>query len=656
MAEKSATSKSAAKKPDNPAEQAMEKLSNQLSCSVCLEEYRRPRVLPCLHVFCEACLEKLVGAQRDKLRAPCPNCRKPAPLPEGGVSGLPSAFYIQHLFEVREALEKVRNPKKAQCDKCGEGEVQGFCRDCGQFICQLCLNTHRKWKELQGHEISSLDKVQETASKMVTPKKVTKLCTKHPTEPIKIYCETCDELICRDCTVKAHRDHNYDLIPDAFPKHRDAILACLGPVKTELASVDQTIAELKARSSRLDGQGVEAKGKVDAEVDKLHAILEAHRRDLHSEIDGKVREGKKELAAQMDRHQLRQAQLSSCVEFVEGSLQSGTQEEVLSMKRQVEQRAREMADQFKPQQLELGPEKEVRVVCRDFSSACQTLGDVKFVGRPQFKGTHVKTIGGIRHPRHIALATTGEVVVCEWLADCEKVFDRNCKQLRSFGNTGPEESRLDGPRGVAISSDDTVFVAACHCVKKFTLEGQFIASVGSQGSGTLQFNIPCAIAYNPTSNRVYVCDTHNSRIAILNHDLTFHDSFGSKGMEITQLHRPEGIAVDNKGNVFVADYSNHRIQIYDESGHYLSSITGTIPGQNLHGPHSVSVGPDDCVYVVEHDANRVSVFDDSGTYIKSFGKAGKKDGEFNKPYAVTVVNDGYVYVSDTGNRRVQVFK
>ena len=170
---------------------------------------------------------------------------------------------------------------------------------------------------------------------MVTPKRVTTLCTRHPTEPIKIYCETCDELICRDCTVKTHRNHNYDLIPDAFPKHRDTILACLQPVKTELASVVKTISKLKARSGRLDGQGVEAKGKVDAEIDQLLAILEAHRRDLHSEIDGKVHQGKKELVVQIDQHELRQAQLSSCVEFVEGSLQSGTQQEVLSMKRQV---------------------------------------------------------------------------------------------------------------------------------------------------------------------------------------------------------------------------------------------------------------------------------------------------------------------------------
>ena len=651
----SSKAKTATHKTDNAAEQALEKLSDQLSCSVCLEEYRRPRVLPCLHVFCEACLEKLVGTQYDKQSAPCPNCRKPAPLPKGGVSSLPSAFYIQHLFEVREALEKVHNPKKTQCDKCGEGEVQGFCRDCGQFICQYCLDVHRKWKDFQSHEISSLDEVQETASNMVTPKKVTTLCTKHPTEPIKIYCETCDQLICRDCTVKTHRDHNYDLIPDAFPKHRDAILACLDPIKTELASVVWTIARLNTRSSRLDGQGVEAKGKVDVEVDKLHAILEARRTDLHSEIDSKVHQGKKEMVAEIDQHELRQAQLSSCVEFVEGSLQSCTEEEVLSMKTQVEQRTQQMASEFNPQQLQLGPEQVLHVVCADLSPACQTLGEVSFQ-HVQFEGTHEKTIDGIKEPRHIAFATTGEMVVCKWHEKSVSVFNNSYRCLKSFGNTGSEEGRLDMPLGVAISSDNTVFVAARHCVKKYTLEGQFIGSVGSLGSGRLEFNIPWAIAYNATNNRVYVCDTDNHRITILNHDLTFHGSFGSKGSEAGQFNTPSGISVDSKGNVLVADFNNNRIQVFDASGRYLSSITHTTPGQQLQRPASVSVGPDDCVYVVEFDSKGVSIFDDNGKYIKSFGKRGNKDGEFNDPYAIAVSDDGDVHVSDTGNNRVQVFK
>ena len=643
-------SKTAMHKVNTAAKEAMEKLSNQLSCSVCLEEYRRPRVLPCLHVFCEGCLEKLVETQRDKMKARCPNCRKPAPLPEGGVSSLPSAFYIQHLFEVREALEKVGNPEKVRCDKCGEGEVQGFCRDCGLFICQQCLDMHRKWKELQSHEISSLDQVQETASKMVTPKRVTTLCTRHPTEAVKIYCDTCHELTCYGCAITTHRDHSYDLIPDAFPKHRDAILACIDPLKTELASVAGTIVKLITRSTKIDKQSIEAKGKVDAEVAKLQAILEARRRDLHSEIDGKVAQGKKELVAQIDRHKLRQAQLSSCVEFVEGSLQSGTQEEVLSMKRQVEQRAKQMTDEFQPQQLQLDPEKQLHVVCTDLSPTCQTLGEVKV---EQFEGRHVKTIDGIKGPRHVAFTTTGEMIVCEWKTNCMTVFDSSYRRLRSFGS---DESSIDSPLGVAISPDNTVFVAANHCVKKFTLEGQFIQSVGSKGSGQLQFQFPWAIAYNNTNNRVYVCNTGNHRITILNHDLTvFHDSFGSQGCETGQFNAPRGISVDSKGNVLVADHLNNRIQMFTASGDHLSSITHTIPGERLQGPASVTVGPDDWVYVVEYNANRVSVFDENGKYIKSFGGKGDTDGEFNSPYCIAVSDDGCVCVSDTDNNRVQLF-
>ena len=635
---------------------ALEKLADQLTCSVCLEEYTRPRVLPCLHVFCEACLQRLVVEGANRLSTRCPNCRQVAQLPGEGVASLPSAFYIQHLFEVRDTLEKVRDPSKVQCEKCREGEAQGFCRDCGQFICQSCLTTHRKWKELQGHEISSLDEVEAVASKMATPKKVAVMCPKHPTEPIKIYCDTCDELICRDCTVKAHRDHNYDLVPDAYPKHRDAIIASLEPIKWQLASIAKTIHKLDVRSTQLEEQGKECKGKVDAEIDRLHAILEARRKELHCEIDEKVHQASKELAAQRDLHELTQAQVSSCVEFVEGSLQSGTQEEVLSMRRQVMERTQHMVKNFDPKRLRLGPEQVLSVVCGDLSPACQTLGEVHF-GQLQFQGTHVKTISGVKEPRHIAFAATGEIVVCERSpAHCVSVLDSSYRHLRSFGNTGPEERKLDTPLGVAISSDNTVFVAACHCVKKFTLEGQFIASVGTRGSGRLQFKTPWAIAYNGTNNKVYVCDTLNHRITILNHDLTLHGSFGSIGSDPGQFNKPKGISVDTKGNVVVADRDNHRIQVFDASGHFLSAITHTMSGQQLQGPVSVSVGPDNCVYVLEKDICRVSIFNHAGKYIKSFGRRGDKDGEFGWAYCVAVSDEGYVYVSDTDNNQIQVFK
>ena len=267
----------------------------------------------------------------------------------------------------------------------------------------------------------------------------------------------------------------------------------------------------------------------------------------------------------------------------------------------------------------------------------------------------MKTISGVKEPRHIAFADNGQFVVCQRL-DGVSVFNHNYTKLRSFGHTGSGGSKLTISLGVAVSSDNIVFIASAHCVTKFTLEGQFIASVGSEGSGRLQFNIPFAIAYNDTNNKVYVCDTLNHRITILNLDLTFHGSFGSKGSETGQFNNPFGISVDSRGNVLVADCSNSRIQVFDASERYLSSITHTTPKQKLQRPASVSVGPDDCVYVVEKDSNRVSIFDHTGKYMKSFGKKGDKDGEFNEPFSIAVSDEGDVYVSDTKNNRIQVFK
>ena len=342
------------------------------------------------------------------------------------------------------------------------------------------------------------------------------------------------------------------------------------------------------------------------------------------------------------------------MEFVEGSLQSGTQEEVLSLKRQVTERARHMASNLDPKQLQLGREQVLSVACADLSCACSSVGEVGLCKPCQ--GTHVKSIGGVKRPRHIAFATTGEIVVCEENANCVSVFDSSYKHIRSFGNTGSEEGKLEGPLGVAVSADNTLFVCSFQGVKKFTLEGQFIASVGSYGSGRLQFHSPYAIAYNGTNNKVYVCDTNNHRITILNTDLTFHGSFGCKGSDPGKLNSPFSITVDLKGNVLVADYNNNRIQVFDASGHFLSAITHTTPEQRLQYPIGVSVGPDSSLYVVELYLHRVSIFDAGGKYIRSFGKIGHKDGEFYYPHCVAVDGEGHVHVSDTGNNCIQMFK
>ena len=102
------------------AKQAIKKLEDQLTCAICLDDLKHPKLLQCFHVYCKDCLQGLVVQdQQGQLSLSCPTCRQSTVLPQStGVSGLQSAFHVHHLLEIKDALEKVKEPQKVKCDKC----------------------------------------------------------------------------------------------------------------------------------------------------------------------------------------------------------------------------------------------------------------------------------------------------------------------------------------------------------------------------------------------------------------------------------------------------------------------------------------------------------------------------------------------------------
>ena len=83
---------------------------------------------------------------------------------------------------------------------------------------------------------------------------------------------------------------------------------------------------------------------------------------------------------------------------------------------------------------------------------------------------------------------------------------------------------------------------------------------------------------------------------------------------------------------------------------------GEADGQ-FHGPSGLSIDANDNIYVTDKNNNRVQIFSNDGQFIGKFGVAGAGDGQLNGPEGVGVDKDtGTVYVADTGNTRIQVFK
>ena len=626
-------------------EQAIKKVSDQLVCSVCQEEYSRPRVLPCLHVFCESCLEKLV----DMRSILCPNCRRSASLLGSSVSSFPRAFYIQHLFEIREALEMAQNRKKASCSKCGEGEVQAFCADCGQFICSFCHDMHLKWKELQGHQISSLFEVQEMASKMVTPRKVTVFCTKHSTEPMKLFCETCEEVICRDCTVKAHRYHEYDLIPEVFSKYRNGIVSSLTPLKAELTCLLEQRNDANISLTALEEVHEDFRKETDDDFDKLRAEMEdifkeslakieASRQECHSLRDQVVNKRRRFLQDKVDGYNLREAEVSSCLEFIEGSMSSSTEVEVLSMKKQFQKRVEEVCSEYKP------PSEDLPCILVENSQQSRNKAN-----HPGFCGIYVLSIRKLNYPCQITCAATGGLLVCQKFSNYVSRFDSNYKHLRDIPAGG-----LGGPVGVTALPNNSILVAFIDHVREFTPVGDEVSSANVRCEGKFMLNPVLAIAYNPMNDKVYLCRTYF--ITVLNRDLTLHNSFGRKGSGVGEFNSAEDISIDKKGNVLVCDFFNNRVQVFNADGHHLFSMTHSGVDRKIYQPAAVAVGPDGCAYLIEQSSSRLSVFSENGEYIKSFTIDFNSNAILHgrSVLSIAINSDGYMHISDHSN--VYVFR
>ena len=132
--------------------------------------------------------------------------------------------------------------------------------------------------------------------------------------------------------------------------------------------------------------------------------------------------------------------------------------------------------------------------------------------------------------------------------------------------------------------------------------------------------------------------------------------FGSLGSGDGQLDDPTGVAVDSKGDVWVADTENNRVEEFSPSGEYLSQFgsEGTGDGQ-FRGPAGIAIGPNDNLWVADSENNRVEEFSSEGKYITQFGSSGSGNGQFTEPSGVAVAPNGDIWIADSRKYRIEEF-
>lgn len=237
------------------------------------------------------------------------------------------------------------------------------------------------------------------------------------------------------------------------------------------------------------------------------------------------------------------------------------------------------------------------------------------------------------------------------------VFDKDGNFLRSIG----EGMFSDRTHGIHIGPDDTLYCVddGLHTVQQFAADGKRGLVLGTERQPAVKwagkpFNRPTHAAVSPKTGYLYVTDGYgNSRVHKFAPDGRPVLSWGEPGIDPGQFIRPHNVAIDQDDTIYIADRENHRIQVFDANGKFLSMWN------NIHRPDGICLDNEGHLFIGElngmsgvDDApglgHRVSIYTLEGTLVTRFGdpQEGEGPGQFIAPHGVAVDSRGDLYVGD----------
>ena len=557
------------------------------------------------------------------------------------------------------------------------------------------------------------EKPAEAREREVPPVGELHPCPAHQDNLMELFCETCEELICRECTRRGpHSEHEYGTIEEVYPKHRDELVACLEPVYEQIAAYDKAIAELNARRDRVTRQQDILTRELNESARQIHEALETRKEELIAQLDEVTDKKLQNVATQQEQFAELYRSLDQYYGFVRSTLATRSETEILAMSEPICEQASEISavmnrsELFEPCERadqEFDPtgladlEEKVRnfgriaeyvpVVCHENCRGDGPGLEFAVVGEVAKVTVRVIDQEGREYVRPVSVTfelmsadgkskvTSGEGKQSE-----EKGYDITYL-VRSRGefklHVRVEEKEIIGspftvrsvilvpdlrePWGVAISDSGNVIVteSAGHCVSVFSSDtGERVRSFGSRGNGPRQLDTPCGVALTATGD-ILVCDSNNHRLRLFSPLGVPLETVGSKGKKSLQFNEPVGVAVHPRSNkIYVTEFRNNRVQILNEDFTFSSKFgqTGSGCGEFMR-PYGVAFDSQGRVYVTERYNHRVQVFSERGEYLEQFGVAGdeEKDGKLHEPIGIAIDSQDCVYVCDTARNVVRVF-
>jgi DNA-binding beta-propeller fold protein YncE len=239
------------------------------------------------------------------------------------------------------------------------------------------------------------------------------------------------------------------------------------------------------------------------------------------------------------------------------------------------------------------------------------------------------------------------------------VFNREGKFLSSWG-----EGMFKRPHGVTLGPDDSLYCVddGDHTVRKCTLDGKVLMTLGTPGQAAPfqsghPFNRPTKVALDPKNAEIYVSDGYgNSRVHKYSPDGKFLYSWGGPGTDPGEFNLVHSVCTDREGLVYIADRENHRLQVFEAGGKYITQWN------NMHRPCGlyISGGQQQFVFIGELGPTipvnknfpnlgaRVNIYDIKGKRVARLGDIypGEAPNQFLSPHSIAGDSRGDLYIGE----------
>jgi len=520
------------------------------------------------------------------------------------------------------------------------------------------------------HKRVAIDEFVKNPKLVLCSAEKPEICKSHSKQSLDLYYKTCSSLICRDCTLKDHprETHDFDFIDKVADEEREKIKQATAPLKQLLEQVRNGIKRIEDSEKEIEIESEANARKIQGTYGEVYKLLKQQEEEALEKVNTIKTSLKKALAMQKENAVLMESQLVSCEEFSNDAISTNRTQHLLRYKNSIINRVEDLRKQVAHAKIEAEYRADDMIVrcgkAAEFISG--SLCDVS--GVPHFPHCSVRGPLAVSNPVEVTV-TLKDIYGCS-VSNQSKDLEVHCNKEEFLQNVKIEEEESNGVyhiwynpkrredhllsvywRGLVVNHEE---VTVPVNVRDYANIKEEVKVIDKYGPDNKQLEWPYLMAKGP-NNELIVRNNSTNQLVIFDEHLQYSHVIGGRGNGNGKFQNITGIAVDNKGYLYVADSKLHHIQKLTMNGQFICQFGSKGTAGQFNFPRGLVFSQSELLFVCDSDNHRVQVFKNE-LFSYTFGQYGNAHGSFNCPCDLTLnSNEDQLFITDCDNNRVQVF-